>query len=47
MPDLTELARAWYDEGKAPRYHQYQKDLLRHNWPRLYNAIIELVGEKK
>lgn len=41
-----EVVNAWTIEGKCPEYHEKQKDLLRKNWPTLYDAIQRLVSEE-
>ena len=40
---VEEVVRAWVIRGSHPGYHEFQKSLLRENWPTLYNAIEQLV----
>lgn len=43
---IEAVVRAWLIQGKCPEYHEQQKELLRKNWPTLYNAIQGLVSEE-
>lgn len=43
---VEEVIRAWVIRGSHPGYHEFQKNLLRENWPILYNAIERLVSEE-
>jgi len=38
---LEDIWEAWNIEGKCPKYHREQKELLRKNWRTLYDAIIK------
>lgn len=40
---VEKVVRAWVISGSHPGYHESQKNLLRENWPTLYNAIEQLV----
>lgn len=39
------IIKAWIIKGASPGYHESQKNLLKENWPTLYNAIEQLVIE--
>lgn len=44
--ELTDnIIKAWIIKGASPGYHESQKNLLKENWPTLYNAIEQLVIE--
>ncbi len=37
------IYEAWTVPGPSPAYHRQQKDRLRREWPRLYQALEALV----
>ena len=44
-PATTRVVRAVTNAGTHPEYHQRQLDRLRREWPTLYYALMDLVGE--
>lgn len=44
-PATARVVNAVTDAGTHPEYHQRQLDRLRREWPTLYYALMDLVGE--
>ena len=43
--NAARVVRAVTNAGTHPEYHQRQLDRLRREWPTLYYALMDLVGE--
>ena len=43
---VSQVVRAWRDEGRNPKYHRAMKQKLIWEWPSLYGAIETLVRER-
>ena len=43
---VSQVVRAWLDEGCNPAYHRAMKRKLGREWPSLYSAVETLVREQ-
>ena len=43
---VSQVVRAWRDEGRNPKYYRAMKRKLGREWPSLYSAVETLVRER-
>lgn len=43
---VKRIIDAWQVEGRYPAYHRRQKEILKRNWPTLFNAVVALVARR-